>query len=87
MNTFTVPRASWPRRLGWKILPPTRLNISMPHPLPDGFKDAIVVNVGINLSFKDRLRVLFFGHLTVHSITLTEHPPGNCDTQSGVSTV
>ncbi len=88
MNTFTIPKASWRRRLGWKILPPGRFSpIEVPHPLPDDFEDVLIINSDVHLSFKDRLRVLLSGRLHLRSITLMEHSPGNCDTQSEVSTV
>ena len=87
LNTFETQQPPLLRKLGWKLLPPTRLDLSVPHPLPKGFEDAITVETEVQLGVKDRLRVLFQGRLFVQSITLTEHKPGRCESSSGVSTV
>ncbi len=87
VDTFRMQRPPLLRRLGWKLLPPTRLNVGVPHPLPDGFEDAITVETEVQLGVKDRLRVLLQGRLLVQSITLTEHNPGRCESLSSVSTV
>ena len=86
MNVLGIQRTPLFRKLGWKLLPPTRLSVGIPHPLPDGFDDAITVETEVQLGFKDRIRVLCQGRLLVKSVTLTENKPGRCESTSGVST-
>ena len=86
MNTFGIQRPPLLRRLGWKLLPPTRLGFIGPAALPDDVADMITVVTEIRLGFKDRLRVFFQGRLLVKSVTLTEHKPGHVETLSGIST-
>ena len=87
MNTFAMKKPPVLRRLGWKLLAPTRLGLGVPYPLPEGFAEAITVETEVHLGVKDRLRVLFQGRLLVQSVTLTEHKPGRCESSSGISTV
>lgn len=84
MNTFGIQRAPWLRRLGWKLLPPTRLNHDAPWPSDCG--DVIRVTTEVHLGLKDRLRVFIQGRLLVESITFTEHKAGRCESSSGIST-
>lgn len=53
-------------------------------PLDDWATDAIHIGTVINLTFRDRLRVLIRGRVSVQTVTYTEHRPGRCQTGSRV---
>ncbi len=86
MNTYAVPRVGIWRRLGWWLLPPVSSHAVSQFPLRDGFEDEIVINTTVRLRFRDRIRVVFLGRVSVETRTLTEFKPGNLETQSGMDT-
>lgn len=73
-NAFSVDRTSWMRRLGWKLLPPSRLGAIGAQ--PPGFEDALIVDTEVHFGWSDRIRVLFGGRLLVRSVSFTQHRPG-----------
>lgn len=73
------------RRLGWRLLPPTRDRLGQGEPR-QWCSDVIYVNVDVHLGRVDRLRCLLFGRLAVRSRVYCEHQPGRTDAESGVST-
>ena len=52
--------------------------------LPEGYRDAIHVNIDIHLSWRDRLRVLFGAIIFVKAITYCENLPGRCYSESRI---
>lgn len=64
----------WIARLRWKLFPYTYC----PQPeAPVYFKNVIVHNVRVDVSFTDRLRVLFSGRLIVESRIATQEHSGS----------
>lgn len=52
--------------------------------LPEGFKDRVHTEVGIHLSFGDRVKVLFGWHIKVDTRTLTENVVGIARSRSSI---
>lgn len=70
---------TWRERLRWKLFP------SQHCPLPDApasHLDCVVIKTVVVLGWLDRLRVLFSGHLTVITKTVTENVVGATTTAS-----
>lgn len=44
--------------------------------LDEQWKDAVHTHFSIDVSLLDRLRILWHGKMTIHSMTPTEHLPG-----------
>lgn len=50
--------------------------------IPEWAKDGITTHVEVNFSWKDRLRILLTGNVSVRIWTACENPPGRLETQS-----
>ncbi len=86
MDTFALTKIGILNRLGWWFLPPVSRPAGSQFSFPDGFEDEIVLRTVVSLRIRDRLRVMFFGRVTVETRTLTEFKPGNLATHSGMDT-
>jgi hypothetical protein len=49
---------------------------TVPEPPPEGYKDVVINHIYIKLTFVDRLRLLFNGHLHVGAFDYTENEVG-----------
>ena len=59
--------------------------MSLPVELEAWAEDALYINTRINLTFRDRLRVLFGRTLELRTMTMTEAKPGRVSTWSAVT--
>lgn len=50
--------------------------------LPPWAKDGLITCVSVNFCWRDRLRILLTGNVSVKSYTFCENPPGRVETQS-----
>lgn len=50
--------------------------------LPEWAKDGITTHVAVNFCWKDRIRILLTGNVSVRTWTACENPPGRVETQS-----
>ena len=82
---YKVDKASLRKRIGWKLLPPSR-HRALAIDLPQWAADALVVENHVRLGLADRLRVLLAGRLEVRSQTFTEYAPGRVESWSSTST-
>ena len=84
-NQFAPSHVPLLRRLGWRLLPPTRPTLGLSESR-DWCSDVIHVNIDIHLGLVDRLRCLLFGRLEARARVYTEHQPGRTEAESEVST-
>ena len=68
------------------ILPPTFYGTMLRGETPEGFEDCLGMETVVHLGLKDRIRLLFHGHLHVGSFTFTEHEMGKHVTRDWLNT-
>lgn len=67
------PKTTWRDRLRWKLFP---AQYRPYEDLPDGFEDAIYINVTTCFSWVDRIRILFSGRILSNLVVPCEKAPG-----------
>ena len=72
---------TWKDRLRWKLFPANHVDLPI---APVKYKDCFNCRVTAELSFLDRVRILFSGRLVVETKTVTENEIGGHLTSSTI---
>lgn len=78
MNTAQEYIPTRRERLGWRLFPSRHCDM----PKGMGFRDGIITEVTVGLSFADRVRALFSGRIRVVSKTATGNLVGHYETNA-----
>ena len=71
--------STWRERVWFRLFPSRYCELP---DAPASYQDCVVTTVMVSLPWRDRLRVLVSGHLTVNTKTVTEHTVGGTVTAS-----
>ena len=71
--SIRLPDPTLRQRIGWRLFPhPAVLNMDM----PENFKDWVTTITHVNLDWRDRIRLLFTGHLKLEIRTYCQNEVG-----------